>query len=111
MTAIRFVAMPTTDAEHLWNGGCDAYDRLPETIVSDGPGHPCRHCLQNIDAGEALLVFAYRPFPELQLSAETAPIFLHKQPCARYTAAHLLPPVLTTNRHFIVRGYSENDRI
>lgn len=73
MTAIRFVAMPTTDAEHLWNGGRDAYDRLPETIVSDGPGHPCRHCLENIDAGEALLVFAYRPFPELQPYAENRP--------------------------------------
>lgn len=74
MTAIRFVAMPTTDAEYLWNGGRDAYDRLPETMVSDGPGHPCRHCLQNIDAGEELLVFAYRPFPELQPYAETGRI-------------------------------------
>ncbi|MBY5819498.1 DUF1203 domain-containing protein [Rhizobium leguminosarum] len=111
MTAIRFVAMPTTDAEYLWNGGRDAYDRLPETIVSDGPGHPCRHCLENIDAGKALLVFAYRPFPELQPYAETGPVFLHKQPCARYAAEEIMPPVLTTSRDFIVRGYNENHRI
>jgi len=66
MTDIRFSAMSTADAENLWNGGTDAYGFLPETMVSDGPGHPCRHCLKNIDAGEELLVFAYRQFPELQ---------------------------------------------
>ncbi|MBX4889935.1 DUF1203 domain-containing protein [Rhizobium bangladeshense] len=111
MTAIRFVAMPTSDAEHLWNGGRDAYDRLPETMVSDGDGNPCRHCLKNIDEGEELLVFAYRPFQELQPYAETGPIFLHKQPCRRYTAEEVQPPMLTMSPDFIVRGYSANDRI
>jgi hypothetical protein len=111
MTAIRFVAMPTTDAEHLWNGGRDAYDGLPETIVSDGDGNPCRNCLGNIEEGEELLVFAYRPFPALQPYAETGPIFLHKQPCRRYAAEEIQPPMLTMSPDFIVRGYSANDRI
>jgi len=111
MTNIQFSAMPTADAEALWSGGRDAYDRLPETMISDGPGHPCRHCLRNIRAGEELLVFAYRPFPEVQPYAETGPIFLHKQPCHRYFADEILPPVLTTSPDFIVRGYGENDRI
>lgn len=111
MSAIRFAAMPTADAEHLWNGGRDAYDHLPETMISDGPGHPCRHCLKNIEAGAALLVFAYRPFPELQPYAETGPVFLHKEPCARYAAEEIMPPVLTTSRDFILRGYGENNRI
>lgn len=111
MSAIRFAAMPTADAENLWNGGADAYGRLPETMNSDGPGHPCRHCLKNIETGDALLVFAYRPFPELQPYAETGPVFLHKQPCARYAATEVMPPVLTTSRDFILRGYGENDRI
>ncbi|ABC90566.1 hypothetical conserved protein [Rhizobium etli CFN 42] len=111
MTAIRFTAMPTIDAEHLWKGGCDAYDRLPDTMVSDGPGHPCRHCLENIDEGEELLVFAYRPFPALQPYAETGPIFLHKRPCKRYAAEEILPPVLMTSPDFILRGYNEDNRI
>ncbi|EJT06047.1 DUF1203 domain-containing protein [Rhizobium sp. CCGE 510] len=111
MTAIRFAAMPTRDAEHLWSGGRDAYDNLPETMISDGDGDPCRHCLQNIEEGEALLVFAYRPFPVLQPYAETGPIFLHKQPCRRYAAEEIQPPMLTMSPDFIVRGYSENDRI
>ncbi|MBW9113115.1 DUF1203 domain-containing protein [Rhizobium cauense] len=110
MTDIRFSAMPTIDARNLWNGGTDAYGFLPETMVSDGPGHPCRHCLKNIDAGEALLVFAYRPFPELQPYAETGPVFLHKEPCERYAAEEVLPPVLTSP-DFIVRGYNAENRI
>ncbi|MBB2796181.1 UNVERIFIED_ORG: hypothetical protein GGD58_005087 [Rhizobium pisi] len=111
MSAIRFAAMPTADARALWNGGRDAYDNPPETMTSDGDGNPCRHCLQNIEEGEEMLVLAYRPFPELQPYAETGPIFLHKQPCARYAAEEILPPVLTTSRDFIVRGYNANDRI
>jgi hypothetical protein len=79
-------------------------------MVSDGPGHPCRHCLKNIDAGEELLVFAYRPFPELQPYAETGPVFLHKEPCERYAAEEVLPPVLTSP-DFIVRGYNADNRI
>ncbi|MGM4909435.1 DUF1203 domain-containing protein [Rhizobium sp. 768_B6_N1_8] len=111
MTSIQFSAMPTTDAEALWSGGRDAYDQLPETMISDGDGYPCRHCLGNIGAGEELFVFAYRPFPELQPYAETGPVFLHKQACKRYSAEEALPPVLTTSPDFIVRGYGENDRI
>jgi hypothetical protein len=111
MSSIIFSAMPTAVAEGLWSGGTDAYGRLPETMISDGPGHPCRHCLQNIDAGEPLLVFAYRPFPELQPYAETGPVFLHKERCKRYSANEVLPPVLKSSRDFIVRGYAENDRI
>ncbi len=110
MTGIHFSAMPTADAENLWNGGIDAYGFVPETMVSDGPGHPCRHCLKNIDAGEELLVFAYRPFPELQPYAETGPVFLHKEPCERYAAEEVLPPVLTSP-DFIVRGYNADNRI
>ncbi len=110
MPKIRFHAMPSEDAENLWNGGNDAYGNRPETMVSDGPGHPCRHCLRNIDEGQSLLVFAYRPFPSLQPYAETGPIFLHATPCPRYTCDDALPPVLSSP-DYIVRGYGPDDRI
>ncbi len=111
MSSIAFAAMPTADAEILWGGGVDAYGHQPETMISDGPGHPCRHCLHNINAGEEMFVLAYRPFPELQPYAETGPIFLHKTPCKRYATEEVLPPVLASSRDFIVRGYGKNDRI
>jgi hypothetical protein len=103
--------MPTADAEALWDGGVDAYGFLPEKQLSDGPGHPCRHCLGNIDAGETVLVLAYRPFPALQPYAETGPIFLHGKPCRRYEAEEIQPPVLETSRDYILRGYGHDDRI
>jgi hypothetical protein len=108
---IRFEAMPTADAQALWQGGPDAYGLPTETRISDGPGHPCRHCLGNIDAGEAVLVFAYRPFPGLQPYAETGPIFLHATPCRRYAAEEIQPPVLVASRDYILRGYDTDDRI
>jgi hypothetical protein len=111
MTEILFHAMPAEDAEAIWAGGKDAYGFAPETMMSDGPGHPCRHCLANIDEGEELLVFAYRPFPELQPYAETGPIFLHAKPCRRYQGKAVQPAVLQTSRDFILRGYGDNDRI
>lgn len=110
MTAVAFIAMPTADADHLRGGGNDAYGKSPETAVSDGPGHPCRHCLANIDAGEKYLVLAYRPFPTLQPYAETGPIFLHADKCPRYEASEVMPPMLESP-DYIVRGYGENDRI
>ena len=110
MSTIRFTPMPTEDATHLWNGGHDAYDRPPETMISSGAGHPCRHCLQNIQAGEPLLVFAYRPFAELQPYAETGPVFLHQSPCPRYRAEEILPPILASP-DYILRGYSDANRI
>lgn len=110
MSSIRFNAMPTEDAARFWQGGHDAYDRPPETIVSDGDGYPCRHCLSNIDHGEAVLVLAYRPFPDLQPYAETGPIFLHKTPCPRYCADELLPPILSSP-DYILRGYGADNRI
>ena len=111
MTDILFHAMPTEDAEAIWEGGKDAYGFPPETMVSDGPGHPCRHCLGDIDEGEELFVFAYRPFPELQPYAETGPVFLHAKPCQRYQAAEIQPVVLTTSKDYILRGYGDNNRI
>lgn len=111
MTDILFRAMPTEDADALWNGAMDAYGLPPETMTSRGPGYPCRHCLGNIDEGEELLVFAYRPFPDLQPYAETGPVFLHAQRCGRYEAQAIQPSVLQSSKDYILRGYSEDNRI
>lgn len=108
---IRFEAMPTADAEAIWDGGKDAYGLTPDRMASTGPGFPCRHCLANIDEGDEVLLFAYRPFPALQAFAETGPIFLHAKPCSRYGAEEVLPPVLETSRDYILRGYGHDDRI
>lgn len=108
---IRFKALPTDDVRALQAGAPDAYGMTPERRISDGDGVPCRHCLRNVDAGEAYLVLAYRPFPQLQPYAETGPIFLHAEPCERAEESGALPDLFTRTTAYIVRGYGPDDRI
>lgn len=107
---IQFKALPTDAVRSLQHGAPDAYGRTPEQEISDGVGVPCRHCLKNVDAGEPYLILAYRPFPELQPYAETGPIFIHAEECARAAETDVAPEMLASS-DYIVRGYSPDDRI
>ncbi|MDH7800502.1 MULTISPECIES: DUF1203 domain-containing protein [unclassified Rhizobium] len=109
MTDLVFTAMPERQAAAFRAGAADAYGNQPEKAVSPG-GMPCRHCLGKIDAGEGMLILAYRPFPSLQPYAETGPIFLHAEDCGRYPQTDAVPPMLDSP-DYIVRGYGADDRI
>lgn len=108
--SIQFKALPTEAVRALQRGGPDAYGHTPEQRISDGDGVPCRHCMTNVAAGEAYLIVAYRPFPKLQPYAETGPIFLHAEECARAAEGDELPQMLASS-DYIVRGYGRDDRI
>lgn len=103
--------MPSDLAARYRRREPDAYGLTPELHVSDGDGMPCRHCLANIAAGDLYLILAYRPFPDLQPYAETGPIFLHAEECEPYAAGDVVPPILTTSKDYLLRGYSADDRI
>lgn len=109
MSAVHFIAIPSENTDRLRAGAPDANGMPAERLVSPG-GMPCRHCLGLIHAGEAMLLAAYRPFPALQPYAETGPIFIHAEPCPRYTASEILPPMLDS-ADYILRSYDANDRI
>jgi hypothetical protein len=108
---LRFSAIPTAAAEALRSGGPDAYGRPAERAVSDGGGNPCRHCLRDIPAGAAMLILAWRPFPAAQPYAETGPVFLCAEPCARHPDTPEPPPVIAGRKRFMVRGYGGDHRI
>lgn len=108
---IRFIALSTESVSALRAGGSDAYGATPERKISDGDGVPCRHCLENVAAGEEYLVLAYRPFPAPQPYAETGPIFLHAKACGRAAEAEALPELFARTKEYIVRGYGRDDRI
>ncbi|KAB2851244.1 MAG: DUF1203 domain-containing protein [Hyphomicrobiaceae bacterium] len=107
---IRFVAMDTSLVRDLQAGAVDANGQPPERAVALEDGLPCRHCLADIERGEAFLVLAHRPFPAKQPYAEVGPIFVHAEPCKRGGGDDKLPPFLDSP-HYIVRGYGANDRI
>jgi hypothetical protein len=111
-THIRFRAMPTAVARRFQAGEPDAYNRPPETRVSDGSSRvPCRHCLADVPVGEEYLVLAYRPFGDLQPYAETGPVFLHARTCDRHPDTSETPEYLLRSPQMIVRGYSAEERI
>ncbi len=111
MTSIKYNAMPTSEARSFQAGAADAHGQEPERHISSGSGVPCRHCLRDVAEGEAYLILAYRPFPELQPYAETGPIFLHADPCERSQGQHETPPMLMKRAAHLIKGYGRDDRI
>ena len=107
--SVVFTALPSPDVRALRAGGPDAYGMPPEVTVSEGPGNPCRHCLGYVPEGRPMLILAYRPFPVAQPYAETGPIFLCGDDCARPETGR--PEILDGTPSFLVKGYSAEDRI
>jgi hypothetical protein len=107
---VRFVALNSDSIGGLQRGGLDANGQPCEAAVSSGGGAPCRHCLQQIEAGDDYLILSYRPFSVAQPYAEQGPIFLHVKRCGRHQCDEAIPKMLKS-AHYIVRGYSAIDRI
>ena len=107
---LRASGISTVVFDQLRNGGADANGQPPLVRLAEGAANPCRHCLQLIVPGAEKLVLNFRPFPRAQPYAETGPIFLHNETCARYEGAglpawfHFLDPAA-------VRGYDAEDWI
>ncbi|MCB4457126.1 DUF1203 domain-containing protein [Leisingera sp. McT4-56] len=106
----KITALPTEIVRALQEGGPDAHGQMPERTVSDGGGNPCRHCLQYIPEGQEMLILAHRPFPEAQPYAETGPIFLCADHCARHEG-EAVPEVLKGSPDYLIKGYSADHRI
>ncbi len=106
---IRYVALSTADATALRHGAPDAYGRAPERVAAEGAGNPCRHCLGFVPEGRPMLVLAHRPFPALQPYAETGPIFLCADPCARFEDG--VPGIFADTPDYLLKGYSPDHRI
>ena len=56
-------------------------------VIADSPtAYPCRHCLRFAKPGERLILFPYESIPAGHPYSETGPIFVHAEPCERYSA-------------------------
>jgi len=97
---VVFTALPTAEVRALRTGGRDAYGQVPEVSVSYGPGNPCRHCLRFVPEGRPMLILAHRPFPAPQPYAETGPIFLCADDCARHAGGW--PAILDGTPDYLV---------
>jgi hypothetical protein len=108
--SLKFIALDSAQVRRLRNAAADANGQPPELSISDGDGNPCRHCLAEIERDKPMLILAHRPFDSLQPYAETGPIFLCAEDCARYPQSDGVP-ALYRNREMLIRGYDHRERI
>jgi hypothetical protein len=106
---MQYVALPTEIARHYQAGGADANGQVPERVLAEGGGNPCRHCLRMVPEGAGMLILAHRPFPAPQPYAEQGPIFLCADACERGGGEEM--PEVLASPDYIVRGYGQDDRI
>jgi len=108
--SIAFHALQTATAKAIRASGRDAYGNPVETHTSDGAVYPCRHCLGAVPEGMDYLILAHRPFGSTNPYAETGPIFLCAENCARAETSGEVPSVLRSPA-YIVRAYDAAERI
>ena len=76
-------------------------------MIADSPhAYPCRHCLRWAQLGERVILFPYASIPAGHPYSETGPIFVHAEPCERYSATDEYPADFRNGRAF--RAYDAN---
>ncbi|NOG71738.1 DUF1203 domain-containing protein [Roseicella sp. DB1501] len=105
MPGFRCLPIPTETATRWRATGHDDRGLALHRRLVDGPGFPCRHCLQLGEAGEAMLLGSYHlPNPQ-GVYWTPSPIFLHARDCTRFTARDEIAPIVLANGLVSVRAY------
>lgn len=96
----RIVPLPTEVAEAARHASASDH----QIVITDKPNaYPCRHCLRWANPGEALVLFPYQSIPPGPPYSESGPIFVHQEPCERYSTVNEYPAAFREGR--VVRGY------
>lgn len=105
MTLIRVVALPTEVAESVRNTmRAPHYGHPAHAEIASGHG-PCRHCLRTFTVGvDRRILFTYDQFDGVELLTRPGPVFVHAEPCQRYSEdggfpADLRPHALTLDAY------------
>jgi hypothetical protein len=74
-------------------------------VTADSPrGYPCRHCLRWAQPGERMILFPYAAVAPGNPYSESGPIFVHAEPCERYTTSNAYPTAFREGR--VIRAYN-----
>ena len=109
MTAFRCVPIPTETAERFRRTGIDDNGNAVRRMVSAGVA-PCRHCLREAREGEPVLLGSYNLPGPLGIYWTPSPIFVHAEPCERFSAAAETVPEIVRGRLVSVRSYDRDDQ-
>jgi hypothetical protein len=109
MPPFRCVAIPTETAARWRATGRDDRAQVLHRRMVDGPGFPCRHCLQLGELGETMLLGSYDlPHPR-GVYWTPSPVFLHARDCARFDAPDAIAPTVLANGLVSVRSYDADE--
>jgi Protein of unknown function (DUF1203) len=110
MSGFRCVPIDTATAERFRATGIDDRGNPFQRRIAMGGSAPCRHCLRDAAEGDALLLGSY-DLPHPQGTYWTpSPIFLHAEPCPRFVADDILPPVLHVGGRLVsIRSYDAEE--
>lgn len=85
------------------------YGHPAHAEIATGYG-PCRLCLQTFNVGtDERLLFTYQPFTDPTALPAPGPVFIHREPCARYDALGL--PEALRPLPLVIEGYGDAGRL
>lgn len=110
-TGFRISAIPAQTLDRIRAGGQDDFGNPLQMFVDEEGGSPLRCCLRPAEAGERLMLIAYRPFSRPGPYAEVGPVFVHAEPCAGYTEPARYPSGYRTWKTMVFRPYHVDGRM
>jgi Protein of unknown function (DUF1203) len=109
-TGFRVDAIPAAELDRIRANGLDDFGNpLTPRVVRHSGGTPPRCCLREADAGERVVLIAYRPSDVGGPYAEVGPVFVHERRCDGYAAAGRYPEGFR-HRQQLLRAYDERGR-
>jgi hypothetical protein len=85
-------------------------DPTVELVVADeANSYPCRHCLEDAQLGERMLLFSHSPFEKIGPYKEFGAVFAHERRCVRASKPQI--PEQLRRRLLALRGYSADQKI
>jgi hypothetical protein len=94
MKPFNAVAIPTDVAESVRRNGKDPRFGHPAYTNTATESAPCRHCLRLIRPGEKQILFTYDAFEGTEKLPLPGPVYIHAEPCERYSEEGAFPPEL-----------------
>jgi hypothetical protein len=110
MSSFRCLPIEPEAAHQLRTNQNDAFGNTIQRRVQHVPGAPCRVCLREAAAGDAMLLASYGLPRPLGIYWTPSPIFLHDEACEPYAREGHVPDVVRS-RLVSLRSYDKDHQV
>jgi hypothetical protein len=110
MQAFRYSGIPAALADEARRTQRSPQYGHPAHRERAGGSGPCRLCLRTFAIGEEdRLLFTYQPFSEEGSLPAPGPVFIHPEPCERFSASTLPPDFRTLP--LVIEGFRRGGKL